>query len=192
MSCAGCPEDECPRDTWHLHLTVVPHWSWNLRDVSSALKREIERYQVRPVVVTNVFHDDPSRNYKELIPTKHFRGTEAEASREIFQLGLLLNNAGWRVRRMKIEGDPSRLPVGRALYHEVHLKNPSLGIVMPTSINAAGDRIITIRRPTADDIHNFISDMVDRMLLYGHPLPPRIEATVLDTNPELDHDWINQ
>ncbi len=182
MTCAGCDPTDCPADAWHLHVTVQPHWSWSLKDVSSALQRDIDRHGIRPIVVTNVFHADPARNYKELIPTKNFKGTEAEASREIFKMGILLNNAGWRVKRLKIEGNPSIIREGRALYYETHLKDVAHD-KFPISTNAKGQRIATYRRATLDEV---------RLVADGYPPPTRIEAAVLDTAPELDHDWINQ
>jgi len=196
MTCAAC--DDCPRDAWHLHITVQPHWSWNVKDVASALQREIERFGAKPVVITNVFRDE-RRNYKELIPTKHVRGTEAEASREIFQMGVLLNNAGWRVRRLKIEGDPAHIKEGRALYYESHLKNPalgvraSLGLRAPTSTNAKGDHIVTVRRPTYESVVETMVGWRDAGLVDADTVrDARIEAAVLDTNPALDADWINE
>lgn len=192
MSCAGC--DDCPQDAWHLHVTVQPHWSWSLTDVASALQRDIERHDIKPVVVTNHFHNTPERSYRELIPTKNFKGTEAGASREIFRMGILLNNAGWRVKRLKIEGNPANIREGRALYYECHLKNTGLSpLAAPCSTNVKGDHIHTVRRETILDVE----DVVYRLLIdMGHPhlpLPPlRIEAAVLDTNPDLDKEWINQ
>ncbi len=191
MTCAAC--DDCPQDAWHLHVTVKPPREWGFADISRALECDMVRLGMRPVVVTNVFVKTPERNYKELIPTKHVRGSEAEASREIFRMGTLLNNAGWRVKRLKIEGDARKVISGRALYYEAHVKNPSHPDArVPRSTNAKGDEIYTIR-------HHAMGHVYEHALrLQGHndpwraPINVRIEAAVLDTAPELDHDWINQ
>lgn len=182
MSCAGC--DDCPKTGWHLHVTVRPHWSWTLTDVASALRRDIERHGIRPVVVTNHFRDGrPS--YKELIPTLHVEGDEAHASREIFRMGVLLNNAGWRVKRLKIEGDARMIPYGRALYYEAHIKS-YVPMKLPFSTNAKGESIYTARHADLLDLHMMLDELLQPTDLR------RIEATVLDTNPAMDHDWINQ
>jgi hypothetical protein len=191
MTCAGCDPKDCPQDAWHLHVTVLPHWSWSLSDVASALRRDVERHGVRPIVVTNHFRDPARSPYKELIPTKHFRGSEADASREIFRMGVLLNNAGWRVKRLKIEGDARsmRIPEGRALYYEAHVKNPSVDLGFPRSTNAKGDVIQTIRKHVMRDVRDSaLNAYADRGVC---PLL-RIEAAVLDTNPQLDEEWINE
>lgn len=183
MTCGGC--DDCPQDAWHLHVTVQPHWSWTLTDVASALQRDIERHGVKPVVVTNHFRD--GRSYKELIPTKHVVGTESEAARTLFNLGILLNNAGWRVRRLKIEGDARRVPPGRALYYEAHVKASRITHVLPRSTNAKGEDIFTVRD---------VDLMTVRQTLNGWwpdgAISHRIEAAVLDTRPEMDEEWINE
>ncbi len=197
MTCAGCDPTDCPTDAWHLHVTVQPHWSWSLKDVSSALQRDIDRHGIRPLVVTNHFRDG-RQSYRELIPTKHVRGTEAEASREIFKMGILLNNAGWRVKRLKIEGDPSHIREGRALYYETHFKIPVgenhatyMGRVLPMSTNVKNDIICTLRRNVLLDVQ-LATDQFFEYRNMRDTVKPRIEAAVLDTAPELDHDWINQ
>lgn len=191
MSCAGC--DDCPTDAWHLHVTVKPHWSWSLTDVASALQRDIERHDIKPVVITNHFHDGSRSSYRELIPTKHVKGTEADASREIFRMGILLNNAGWRVKRLKIEGRASQVTIGRALYCEVHIKNSILpSSAAPCSTNVKGDHIHTIRRATAEDVEMELYHWRDTYNGVFADIPIRIEAAVLDTNPDMDKEWINQ
>lgn len=184
MTCATC--DDCPQDAWHLHVTVRPHWSWTLKDVASALQRDVERHGVRPIVVTNHFRTPGRPPYKELIPTKHFRGTETDASREIFKIGVLLNNSGWRVRRLKIEGDARTVPHGRALYYEAHVRDRAASGHLPWSVNAKGEVIYTARRTYLFDLNN----LLDRTI----PITAarRIEAAVLDTRPELDEEWINE
>lgn len=179
---------------WHLHVTVQPHWSWTLSDVASALARDVERHGVKPVVITNHFRDPLRQPYKELIPTQHFEGDEATATRRIFNLGVLLNNAGWRVRRLKIEGDPRDPDVARrAIYFETHLKNPQhVGpLAAPRSTNARGDTFFTIRRSLACHIYEEIERWND-VYRYGLDPRPHVEAAVLDTNPALDADWINE
>lgn len=173
---------------WHLHITVKPHWSWVLTDVASALQRDVERHGVHPVVITNHFHDSTRPPYRELIPSMHLDApTESDASREIFKLGVLLNNAGWRVKRLKIEGNPEHDAVRhRALYFETHLKNPPF-LPAPRSTNARGDVFYTIRRQYMSDIHDFIEQAIPAYTDDYH-----VEAAVLDTNPAMDNDWINQ
>lgn len=169
MTCAGC--DDCPTDRWHLHVTVRPHWSWSLRDVAGALEREIERHDIKPVVVTNHLRD--GRSYRELIPTKHFEGSEADASRELFMMGMLLNNAGWRVRRLKIEGDARIVPNGRALYYEAHVKSPRVDVPLPRSTNARGENIYTVRRDrrlrVVTDVCNAFVDVLPRNRCASRP-----------------------
>lgn len=171
---------------WHLHVTVQPHWTWTLRDVTDALRRDIERHDIKPVVITNHFRDPARKPYRELIPTRHFQGSETDASREIFRMGVLLNNAGWRVRRLKIEGDPRVVTPGRALYYECHLRNlPSLDISLPRSTTprstfhtARRQSMISLREFVLPNIPSEIHDDV------------RYEVCVHDTAPELDADWI--
>lgn len=190
MTCAGC--DDCPQDAWHLHVTVKPPHQWSFTDITRALECDMVRMGARPVVVTNHFaprHNRPP--YKELIPTKHFKGSESNASREIFKMGVLLNNSGWRVKRLKIEGDARsmRIPEGRALYYETHIKGAPIDGA-PRSTNAKGQAILTVRRGTLRDVRDACLNLFADT---GHECPVlRIEAIVLDTAPELDHDWINQ
>lgn len=192
MSCAGCDPKDCPTDAWHLHVTVLPHWSWTLTDVASALRRDVERHGVRPIVITNHFRNANRAPYKELIPTKHFRGSEADASREIFRMGVLLNNAGWRVKRLKIEGDPSKIREGRPLYYEAHVKVPGGAPLpdLPYSTNAKGEHICTARFTNYTETWNRV--VFAHMHMKLDTLPIRIEAAVLDTNPQLDEEWINE
>lgn len=185
MSCAGCPDDECPADHWHLHVTVTPPPTWSFADVQTALMIDLTRANMRPVVVTNHYRDPARPPYKELIPTKHHKGTEASATRELFQMGVLLNNAGWRVRRLKIEGDPRTVRPGRALYYETHIK-PSIPtrLDLPLSVNVRGERIYTLRRGTIG--------LVNSVMLGIGITCPRVEAAILDTAPEMDDAWINE
>ncbi len=173
---------------WHLHVTVQPHWSWTLSDVTSALKRDIERHEMKPLVITNHFRDPARPSYKELIPSKVVEADdEATASRMIFHMGVLLNNAGWRVKRLKIEGDARSPSVQRrAMYFECHLKNPQIPLEAPKSTSAKDNVFYTVRRDTLLDVQLAIAFWSD-VDTY-----PEIEAAVLDTNPALDADWINQ
>lgn len=187
MTCAGCDPADCPADAWHLHVTVKPPKEWRLVDVQRALEQDITRIGMKPIVVTNHFRDGRAP-YKELIPTKHVRGSEADAAREIFHMGVQLNNSGWRVKRLKIEGDASKASVAnRAIYYETHLKSltPDSPLVvkerLPLSTNAKGDRIYTMRRYVLAQI---------QIALLG--MDYRTEAAVLDTAPELDSEWMNQ
>lgn len=189
MTCAGC--DDCPADRWHLHVTVRPQRSWSHADVVAALTQDIERYGIKPVVVTNHMRDGTS--YRELIPTKHWVGDEASASRELFRMGVLLNNSGWRVRRLKIEGDATRVLAGRALYYEAHVKDPPCpDDRVPRSTNSRGQSIYTVRHPAMGAVYE------GALRLYGldpyddHAPPIKIEAAVLDTRPELDDEWMGQ
>lgn len=190
MTCAAC--DDCPADAWHLHITVKPPREWGFADISRALECDIARLKIKPVVVTNHFRD-ARPPYKELIPTKHFKGSEAEATRELFRLGTLLNNSGWRIRRLKIEGDARVVTPGRALYYEAHVKNPSHPDArVPRSTNAKGDDIYTLRHPAMGNVYE------NALRLHGYndpwraPINVRIEACVLDTAPERDNEWMNQ
>lgn len=181
---------------WHLHVTVQPHWSWTLSDVASALRRDIERHEMRPLVITNHFPHAPERSYRELIPSKEIEAPdESDASRMIFHMGVLLNNAGWRVRRLKIEGDARHEPVRqRAMYYECHVR------ILPEHVPLAremGLAISTTERSTfatsRHDVYGLVEQRV-RDLRCAMTDPPRteIEAAVLDTNPALDSDWITQ
>ncbi len=198
MTCARCDTDDCPTDAWHLHVTVAPHKSWNRVDFTRALVHDAQKHSFRPVVVTNVIpaqpaHGRPERFYRELIPTRHVRGTEAEATREIFQMGVLLNNAGWRVRRLKIEGSASRVPAGRALYYETHLKNLNpLPKFVPMSTNQRGDMIHTLRKHTMDDMEIALDSVFVDFIGNLDQRPTKIEACVLDTAPELDDEWMGR
>lgn len=178
---------------WHLHVTVQPHWSWTLSDVASALQRDVERHGIKPVVITNHFRDSTRLPYRELIPTKHAEGDEADASRQIFHMGVLLNNAGWRVKRLKIEGSPLDTSVARrALYFETHLKNPLTILPAPMSTNANGDKFYTVRRKYATDLDDEIMSWHDSGIAESCYSRPIVEAAILDTNPAMDADWINQ
>lgn len=176
---------------WHLHVTVSPHKNWTHANVVEALSCDLVRLHARPLVITNHFHIDPTRNYKELIPTKHFEGDEAAASREIFHMGVVLNNSGWRVRRLKIEGDARDANNHRrAIYFETHIKNASILLPFPCSSSLKGNVFHTVRCGTTsairDRVLNAYADTSDVCPLL------EMEAAVLDTAPELDHDWINQ
>lgn len=191
---------------WHLHVTVSPNRNWHIADISSALAVDIRTHNIKPVVLTNVF-DDHRRNYKELIPTKHFSGSEAEATRELFHMGVLLNNSGWRVRRLKIEGDPSHrlqqtsveggaLVRQRAIYYECHVKiSPGLVLVarnlhMAISTTAK-NTFATVRHPTMGYVYSKASELIATAFQYdGLVRHMEIEAAVLDTAPELDDDWL--
>jgi hypothetical protein len=171
---------------WHLHVTVKPHWTWTLRDVTEALRRDIERYDIKPVVITNHFRDPARKPYRELIPTKHFQGSETEAHREIFHMGVLLNNAGWRVKRLKIEGDPRVVTPGRAIYYECHLRNVQwIDHLLPKSTTARST-FHTGRRQSTIALRELVLPLLPREL---HD-DIHYEACVYDTAPELDADWI--
>jgi len=173
---------------WHLHVTVQPHWSWTLTDVASALARDVERHDVHPVVITNHFRDPARPPYREMIPTAHHEGDEASAARRIFSLGVLLNNAGWRVKRLKIEGDPTNEDVARrALYFETHIKCQQAPA--PLSTNARGDRIFTVRRQYITDVDDEIAHWRD-MCVVDPFIQYKVEAAVLDTNPGMDEEWL--
>jgi hypothetical protein len=178
---------------WHLHVTVEPHPSWSYVDVVDALRRDVERHQIRPLVIRNHFRDNrPS--YRELIPTKHHDGDEASASREIFHMGVLLNNAGWRVRRLKVEGNPGEgSNERRALYHECHVKVPiGTNTRLPISTTAK-NTFATIRRHAIDDVYCEVTDLAhDVYAATQQPVKIEIEAIVLDTAPEMDEEWISQ
>jgi hypothetical protein len=177
---------------WHLHITVKPHWNWTFVDVHEALKRDVERHGVKPLVITN--HPRGGlQPYKELIPSKEVEGDEASASREIFRLGVLLNNAGWRITRLKIEGDPREGSVrNRALYFETHLKNAPLPLKLaPISTTAKGNTFHTLRAPRYTDIYLQMIRWQDEWP-YMKDFKYEIEACVLDTNPDLDKEWISQ
>jgi hypothetical protein len=189
MTCAAdC--DTCDPDAWHLHVTVEPAPAWARADVAKALLYDAKKHDFESVVVTNVIPRDPrtgrpERTYRELIPTRHLRGTEAEASAEIFRMGVALNNAGWIVRRLKIEGDARLVYPGRALYYETHMKNPPRATNLPISRNSRGDVIHTLRRSNKDDIKLALFNIFGDDAEY-----PRMEACVLDTAPELDDEWM--
>lgn len=175
---------------FHLHITVAPHRSWTHADLAEALACDVARYNFRPLVITNHFRDG-RRPYKELIPTRVVDvACESDASREIFKMGTLLNNSGWRVKRLKIEGDPRHPAIAnRAIYFETHLKNWSLETVdhpsigpLPRSTTAKGNVFHTMRRANYAHIQTALLGLPDYEL----------EAAVLDTAPQLDHEWINQ
>jgi hypothetical protein len=179
---------------WHLHITVKPHWNWTFVDVTEALKRDVERHSVKPLVITNHFHDGVRESYKELIPSKTVEGDEASASREIFRLGVLLNNAGWRIQRLKIEGDPREESsvASRALYFETHLKNAPLPLrAAPISTTAKGNTFHTVRAPRLTDILTRLWSWEDEWP-HMKGFKCEMEACVLDTNPQLDDEWMNQ
>lgn len=177
---------------FHLHITVQPHWSWTHADLADALTQDVARHGVKPLVITNHFRDG-RKPYKELIPSKVYEAdSESDASREIFRLGVLLNNSGWRVKRLKIEGDPRHPAIAaRALYYETHLKNVLATPDLPRSSTAKGNVFHTVRWSTRQ-MQDVGLPSVLRDVLPCLRGPPEIEAAVLDTNPQLDHDWINQ
>ncbi len=174
---------------WHLHVTVEPHENWGHADVAEALRRDVERHGVRPLVITNWLCRG-ERSYRELIPTKHHEGDEASASREIFHLGVMLNNAGWRVRRLKIEGEPTPDNARRAIYFETHLRDAPLPKTAAPYSTSLKHGYHTIRRSTYEAVRDCAMDL---MITAGRmSLPLEIEAVVMDTAPEMDDEWINQ
>ena len=178
---------------WHLHVTVTPHKSWSSVDVTRALEVDIRRHGIKPLVITNHLWSPPpgcADSYRELIPTKEIdTEDEAEAAREIFKMGVLMNNSGWRVQRLKIEGDPRDARVAaRALYFETHLKNAPLPLRCAPLSTTAKNTFHTLRRRTRDELLLAVNNIT---AMYG-PIPFEVEAAVLDTNPALDDAWLNQ
>lgn len=194
---------------WHLHVTVKPHANWTLHDVASALERDVIHHGMKPVVITNHFRDPRRMPYKEIIPTKHFSGTEAEATRELFNMGVTLNNRGWRVKRLKIEGNPElpevcELPKSgaayairqRALYYETHIKIDDWEVPMAVkhgfAISSTGNTarmIATYRHPALGNVYEH---GVHLMGAFDRDEVVHVEAAVLDTAPELDEEWLRQ
>lgn len=189
MPCdASC--DTCPADAWHLHVTVSPHRTWTHAHLVDALRIDIiEQPDTKLVRVSNMFHD-ARPSYVELIPTMNHKGTEAEATYALFKMAHFLSNKGWRVRRMKIEGDAYKVPVGRALYYETHITakldfEPLIKrLRLPLSVTGSGKRIVTLRHPAMGEIY--------RRALEINRAPTIVEAAVLDTNPDLDKEWLAQ
>lgn len=191
MSCAGC--DDCPQDAWHLHVTVRPHRTWGITDLARAIEKDMEHLNAKLVRVTNVV--PRGYNYTELIPTRHVKGTEAAATESLFRMTHLLSNSGWQIKRMKIEGHPASVAQGRALYYEAHAKiqpeHVSLAHTLHLPISMSKDKIIaTLRYPDPLRINDMWNIMHDKGMTLGQPL--RIEAAVLDTNPDLDREWMMQ
>lgn len=190
---------------WHLHVTVEPHWTWTYVDVQKALQREIERSGMKIVVATNyttvrTLDKTIVNKRKELIHTKHHAGDEASANREIFKMGVVLNNAGWRVRRLKVEGDPRSPDVARrAMYFEAHLKiderhvHVAQGMGFGISSTLKTPHYATIRSRTHDDVSLLFLDFVQECCRRtGEPCAPalQIEAITFDSNTAMDEDWL--
>ncbi len=187
MSCAAC--DNCPRDTWHLHVTVA---SKILTPADEAHFRD--KYGIKFVRVHNMVQDQPG--YPELIPTMHVKCSEAVAIRRLMDMHHVLLSHGFGILRHKIEGNASTI-VGRdrVLYYESHLKNllpeaeaRAKNLRVPLSINARGERIYTIRHPAVGHVYELAWSL--SRAEEDHTRTPRIEACVLDTAPELDDSWM--
>ena len=174
MGCAGC--DDCPQDAWHLHVTV-------LESDTTVLEGLIRRHGGKVVRITNVMSDS-SRNYDEIIPTCFFRGSESHATMRLFQVACELEQRGFEIARLKIEGDARAVPTGRALYYEAHLKNLDEWRAgrLPLSINARDEKIWTVRHGDWMTVRN----LCDKLRVES----ARVEACVLDTAPELDDEWL--
>lgn len=169
---------------WHLHATVVPHWSWSLTDTAGALQRDIAQLGSKLVHVVNLLRDGGKR--PELIPTQHYEGTEMEAVRQLFEFSHILQNKGWQVQRLKIEGDPRHVPHERALYFEAHRKilphEISSYIGRPISVTK-NSTMVTLRRK---ELPHLIDLLVSMSLA-----ATEVEICTLDTNEESDAGWIS-
>lgn len=190
MGCAGC--DDCPQDAWHLHVTVQPHRSWGMRDTADAIVKDTETIGTKLVRVTNTFRTGhPVRNYVELIPTLHLKGTEAEATWKLFNMAHRLSNNGWHIRRLKIEGDASKVQVGRALYFESHVKIQEEHVKFvhsrrwPVS-RTTNNIVVTVRDQSLGVVMDRATQVIPEFQLH------RVEACVLDSNPTMDREWLAQ
>lgn len=196
MSCAGCDECTTTANTWHLHVTVAPHHNWTSIDLALAIEQDVREQDIKIVAVTNMFRahsirDNRRLNYVELIPTKHLEKiSEAEATACLFHMAHKLRNHGWRVTRLKLEGNTNLVAPGRALYHEGHLT------ILPENVPAAwglGLAVSTTKKRTiATARHASIGALTSKLGSAQHiaVTPIRIEAATLDTNPGLDREWL--
>lgn len=192
MSCGGC--DDCPTSNWHLHVTAEPHFQKGPKiDTMRLLLSEEFGLDSKIVQVTNVI--PYAKSYNELIPTLASAGSEAVATRKLFDLGAFLLEYNWSVKRLKIEGDFRVVPVGRVLYYEAHMKNlEPLGSQYAQrysecyhiSVNRRSEIIYTVRSPQLVTVQNLIAAVLDSTQA------PKIEACVLDTAPELDSVWMGE
>lgn len=220
MSCAGC--DDCPDTHWHLHVTVdKPDGVWS-DTWKQYFSEDCIRVGAKAVRVTNVFHADNNqkwvdprtlpkgvnpyvtKSYEELIPTVNYHGSETEAARNLFNLGVAFVRMGYRVVRLKMEASPNVASEKRMLYAETHVKVKNIMgararasiLYVPMSIvgvpvDGEGYFIITGREPTIGHCHSFI-DHMKKEFTYCIVEEPRVEICTHDTNPELDKAWLSQ
>lgn len=182
--------------THRLRITVTPPRAWTCANMSDAIRRDVERLGAHPEVSTlrigTGFH-----TRRELNAVKIVDGDEARAGRWLFRMGVVLNNGGWRVARMRIdvEGDTPR-----ALYHEARVQVSDEGAVLDKArelgfgIRSIKDGVYaTLQSPN----HAWLYDRAAALHLCAGPdteklEPPRICAVVHDTAPEMDRDGVMQ
>jgi hypothetical protein len=102
-------------------------------------------------------------------------------------MGVLLNNAGWRVKRLKIEGDARAVTPGRAVYYECHLRNLPGDIPLARSTTPRST-FHTCRCPSYIELMGELRIHLPEEVCRD----ARIEACTFDTAPELDTDWIRE
>ncbi len=183
MSCAGC--DDCPSTGYHLHVTVgfLISDAWEDKEWNKL----IDLMGYKPILVHNVTNN--MKTYEERIPTQHVKGTEAEAIKALFMMGWCLINVGFAVKRLKIETNPSSVNPARVLYYESHVKNlrdearaRARNLRVPMSRNERGEEIFTVRHPAMGHVYELATSLTGQLA--------KIEATILDTAPELDKEWM--
>lgn len=169
---------------WHLHATVTPHWSWNLSDTASALSNDIKQLGAKLVHVVNILRDGSKR--PELIPTQHYEGTEMQAVSQLFKLGHILENKGWQVQRLKIEGDLRHVDIGRVIYWESHCR------ITPEEVPFFNGRAVSITKKNT--LVTIRRRELPHLMETLHSLSlavTNVGACVLDTNEESDAGWIS-
>jgi hypothetical protein len=182
---------------YRLRVNVEPHRSWVLSDTASALHHDIDRLDAAPVVSILVPCCGVSpigKNRRELVVLKYLDGDDADASRQIFHMGVLLNNSGWRVQRLRVDGDAlDAYTAKRAIYSEICIaiseQNAPYARDIGFAISVSNKQIYATSR--AQSITDLLLARANLLLREtGEDKPLVVSAIVIDTYPELDKDWM--
>jgi hypothetical protein len=172
-------------------VTIRPPRAWTFVDVTEALKRDIERLGAHPVVQTWVGVGTGGR--RELLAVRLVDGCEASAGRWIFQMGVLLNNGGWRVRRLRIDAPLyAEAASRRALYLESRVQVEGEGVAVARRLcfpiaSEGGTSWAVLRTPDCVTMSDRLAHLISALGHGGyHPALQEVRAVTHDTAPDDD------
>ena len=201
MSCGGCTD--CDPTAFHIHVTVAKNSMF--KEICGLLK-------LKPIEISNVIfgaENHLNQSYEEQIATETFRSSSLLAATErMEEITDLLKRLGLDVVREKIEGPPW-INAGEFRYAEAHIKiresqawNWGRALRLPMSLNVNRDRlrsdaILTVRSQPDESMDVYIArlkEVIGTVSSWESDAPalPPIEFAFVDTNPDLDTNWMKQ